>query len=60
MYFWMRFLFGIVVWPFLGKKLFFWFSACNVLKNCGAVTLSASFFPFGVLEWKVFGNCIDS
>ena len=27
---------------------------------CGAVTLSASFFPFGVLERKVLGNCIDS
>ena len=26
--------------------------------DCGAVTLSASFF--GVLERKVLGNCIDS
>ena len=28
--------------------------------ECGAVTLSASFFPFGILERKVLGNCIDS
>ena len=27
--------------------------------DCGAVTLSASFFPFGVLERKVLGSCID-
>ena len=27
---------------------------------CGAVTLSASFFPFNVLERKVLGNCTDS
>ena len=28
--------------------------------DCGAVTLSASFFPFGVLERNMLGNCIDS
>ena len=28
--------------------------------DCGAVTLSASFFPFGVFERKLLGSCIDS
>ena len=28
--------------------------------DCCAVTLTASFFPFGVLERKVLGNCICS
>ena len=44
---------------FAGKKLSFWLSACSDF-YCGAVTLSASFFPFGVYERKVLGNCIDS
>ena len=51
-------LFWIAVWSLFGKKLLFWHSACN--DDCAAVTLSASFFPFGVLERKVLGNCIDS
>ena len=33
---------------------------CLLGFDCGAVTLSASFFPSGVLEGKVLGNCIDS
>ena len=28
--------------------------------DCGAVTLSAFFFPFGVLERKMLGNCVES
>ena len=33
---------------------------CLQCSDCSAVTLSASFFPFGVLERKVLGICIDS
>ena len=32
---------------------------CLLCIDCGVVTLSASFFPFGVLELKVLGNCIS-
>ena len=32
---------------------------CLQYFDCGAVTVSASFFPFGVLERKLLGNCID-
>ena len=31
---------------------------CLQCFDCGAITVSASFFPFGVLELKVLGNCI--
>ena len=57
MYFLLNFLFWIAFWPLLLER------------NCPldfllvvwlwSVTLSASFFPFGVLE-QVFGNCIES
>ena len=53
------FLFWIAVWPFCleeSVRLAF----CLWCFDCGAVTLSASFFPFGVLKLKVLGNCIDS
>ena len=43
-----------------GKKLSFWLSACSVLIVVPLLYVSASFFPFVVLERKVFGNCIDS
>ena len=33
---------------------------CLQCFDCGAITLSASFFHSGVLERKVLGNCIDS
>ena len=33
---------------------------CLLCFDCGAITLSASFCPFGVLERKVLGHYIDS
>ena len=42
----------VAVLPFvMGKKLSFWLSACI---DCGAVALSVSPFPFGVLD----GRCL--
>ena len=43
---------GLWLWHSLNFSLTFF--------DCGAAAFSASFFPFGVLERKVIGNCIDS
>ena len=32
---------------------------CLQCFDCDVVTLSASFFPLGILERKALGNCID-
>ena len=41
------------------KKLSFWLSACSVLIMVPLLSV-LKFFPFGVLERKMSGNCIDS
>ena len=41
---------------FFWKKLSFWLSVCSVVP----LLLTASFFPFAVLERKVLGNSTDS
>ena len=53
MYVLVNVLFWIAVRPFFGKKLSSWLSTCSFCFYCSAVTLSASFFPFWVLERKV-------
>ena len=61
MYVLVKFLFWIAVWPICGKETVL-LAFCLLCFDYGAVALSASFFffPFGVLERKVVGNCIDS
>ena len=59
MYVWVNVLFQIAVWPLFWEETVL-LAFCLLRFDCGAVTLSAPFFPFGVLERKVLGNCIDS
>ena len=47
----------IAVWPFFGKKLSFWLSACSVWLWCRY--FKCVLFPIGVLELKMLGNCIE-
>ena len=54
----MKCLFWIAVWPIFGKKTVL-LAFCLYCFDCGAVALSAFFFPFGVLEEKVLGICTD-
>ena len=47
MYVWVNVLFWISVWPFFGKKLSFWLSACSV-SIVVPLPKSFKFFPFRV------------